>query len=758
MKCVWAKELADEMNSSVAFQAYVPFRSGKIRVAAASTFQVFVDGKFFAYGPLRSAHGYSNIAEYAVTKDQETGFYLTVIVASYLIESYYVVKEPPFFACEVWDEAGKKRMDTDAFDGFLLTDRIQKVLKYSFQRPFGESYDMRVDRAAFFRGHNDFTAVELVAVKGNKLLKSSLDNPQFLEIPISPADIIESGKAEKVGDNVVFESYAPDLYYQRGHFAGFDKSQIESDLLTECCNLKFSAGIKTDDHINRYDLYELPYNATGFIELSVSVKTDGEVYVLFDEIILKEIEETHPHMVNSFKDTAHPLAFWRGETVNAVKWKLKAGTYRLTAFEPYTMKYLKVVLLGQGTVTPTFYTYENPSVALTFVSTDEKLNSIFAAAENTFKQNAVDMLTDCPSRERAGWLCDSFFTARAELLFTGKNTVEQNFLKAYLLAEQSEYLPEGMLPMCYPADHADGNYIANWALWLIVELGGYKTRSGDTELIAAFREKVFALLDFMRRFENEDGLLENVEKWVFVEHSRANTFTQDVNYPSNMLYAYALNTATELYGDMSLADKAERIKQQIIKQSFNGEFFVDNAVRQNGVLVRTDNTTETCQYYAFYFGIADEKSHPALFRTMFDVIKSNRPSDVYPKLYPSNAFIGNFLRFDYLARIGRLAQTIEESTDYFLYMARRTGTLWEHDRPTASCNHGFASVAAEWIVRAVTGYVRTDKAAKRIFFEKAVINIAAKGTLRTPIGLVEFDCLDGEVKLTVPLGAEIASI
>ena len=30
-------------------------------------------------------------------------------------------------------------------------------------------------------------------------------------------------------------------------------------------------------------------------------------------------------------------------------------------------------------------------------------------------------------------------------------------------------------------------------------------------------------------------------------------------------------------------------------------------------------------------------------------------------------------------------------------MAQRTGTLWENNEPTASCCHGFASVAAVWL-------------------------------------------------------------
>ena len=109
---------------------------------------------------------------------------------------------------------------------------------------------------------------------------------------------------------------------------------------------------------------------------------------------------------------------------------------------------------------------KNPAVSqASFSACDDSLNRIFEAGRETFAQNAPDLYMDCPSRERAGWLCDSFFTARVEMDLTGNHLVEDNFLENYLLPEQFPYLPEGMIPMCYPSDHPDGVYIANWALW-----------------------------------------------------------------------------------------------------------------------------------------------------------------------------------------------------------------------------------------------------------------------------------------------------
>ena len=73
---------------------------------------------------------------------------------------------------------------------------------------------------------------------------------------------------------------------------------------------------------------------------------------------------------------------------------------------------------------------------------------------------------------------------------------------------------------------------------------------------------------------------------------------------------------------------------------------------------------------------------------------------LYPEIYPANAFIGNYLRLMLLDENGLYEKLIEEAKDYFLYMAERTGTLWENTGDYASCNHGFASYAAPMLIRA----------------------------------------------------------
>ena len=163
--------------------------------------------------------------------------------------------------------------------------------------------------------------------------------------------------------------------------------------------------------------------------------------------------------------------FYRLGDSDLIKWTLPAGRHSLLTFEPYSFRYAKLAVRGGSLKLNKFYVrrYSYGKIAKTLSpDTDLELRQIFDAAVETFRQNAVDIFMDCPSRERAGWLCDSYFTSRTEKCLTGGSRIERNFLENFLLPDHFESIPEGMLPMCYPSDHNDGVFIPTWAMWFVV--------------------------------------------------------------------------------------------------------------------------------------------------------------------------------------------------------------------------------------------------------------------------------------------------
>ena len=758
MKKVWSRSIGGEKNISAAF-VYTCKNHPELtlRLAASNVYQVYVNGEFCAYGPLRTAHGYSNLREYAVDVPEETAeVQLTVIVAAYCINSFYTVDEEPFFAAEVC-AGGQCIADTFDFKMYRLDDRRQKVHRYSYQRTFVESYHLDGRREKLFSGVFEYPVLDMSEVQGNRILETDLSEPRYDRVR---PKLIEHGSAEVDEHRKVFVDRA--IRDITEAYKGFYESELEENTIAEACRIacRMDTINKAGGHLERgYQLFDFGRNVSGFFELNVSVPGHAEVYVLFDEILGEEYRAAGDP---DFSGPERPLVPYRMECSNVVKWSLEEGTHRLLSFEPYTFRYAKIVvltgsadILGFGAVL-----YENPDDNLTFSTRDAALQKIVDAAKNTFRQNAVDVLTDCPSRERAGWLCDSYFTAKAEQFITGANKVEKNFLESYRLSRPLPGKAKGMIPMCYPADFlsadqsGDGTYIPNWAMWFVLQLRDYKRRTGDGAFVESCRGRVYEIVDFLERFRGKSGFLEKLESWVFVEWSKANEFTQDVNFPTNMLYAAMLECVADLYADEALAESAHKLKADIIEFSYNGEFFTDNAVyNEAGELVRTENTTETCQYYAFYLGLASKETFPKLYDVMFDEFGPKQdPGKRYPKVWRSNAFVGNTLRLWYLARSGRAAQALEECRDFYGYMAERTGTLWENITPNASCDHGFASSILNLIVSASTGLLGFDCNAKTVTVAKPACRVKSKLELRLPDGKLKLKSKNGKIRIRLPKG------
>ncbi len=701
---IWPDLLENEQNITIGF--YTSFEkpaTGEVDLAitGSSIYRIYLNGEFVGHGPARAGHNYYRVDDWALTPYLQAGInHLAIEVASYHVNSYYLLDQPAFLQAEVTTgesvlcATSTKKTD---FIAYHLEERIQKVPRYSFQRPFVEFY--RLDPSYdHWRTHPDTDLKELDCrrVSPKNLIPRRISYPTFtIRKPIAEQT------TGKINTNMKRQTYWKDRAVVNigDQLEGFKESELvynpaielqemENDEIIPAYNA-FSNLKKYPLNTNHFRTFDMGTNLSGFIGIELEVTKAGRFFLTFDEIL-----------------TEGDVDFKRLGCINAITYELEAGKYTLESIEPYTFRHLKIIATNGKAIIHDVYLREltNPDVEqASFQSSDNRLNRIFNAGVETFRQNALDVFMDCPSRERAGWLCDSYFAARVAQDVSGHALIEKNFFENFLLPDSFDHLPEGMLPMCYPADHDDGVFIPNWAMWFVIQLPEYLSRTNDQQLIDDLKPKVLNLLKYFEPFENEYGLLEKLESWIFIEWSEANRFVQDVNYPTNMLYAATLQKAGELYKEENLIQKAERVRDTIRSQSFNGSFFVDNATRnEKGRLAPTINITEICQYYAFYFNIANPNSHPELWQKLTKDFGPNRKdNNQYPDVYFANSFIGNYLRLELLSQYQLQSQLLTESIDYFDYMAKRTGTLWENQSDHASCNHGFAAHIVHVIYRDV---------------------------------------------------------
>lgn len=675
---VWIKGRELERNLRVQFKAFC--REGndaEIHLATSGIYQLWVNGRFVSYGPARAGRNHFRMEMipigHLLNKPCNT---VVVEVVGYNTENYYIQNQPSFFQGEI-----VMGNDVAAATGFDYSARVnpyyyQKMQRYGWQRPMLEGYRYTDPQDAFFTdasvGHE-----ELDVCCQQKIIERTAPYPLFETMR---PEFWNYGKVEFTEPG---EYTMPRGYDQNGKpdVPGFEIEELDcfvSKKLQEM-NLSVSEGLP-EKAISKgsYRCYRLPHNATGMLRMRVECRTKTTMYVTFDEILTENVVD--------------PV---RSGNCSAIRFDFEPGEYLVQTFEVYTMQYFNLIVTeGRCETEPlAFIEYKHPPVSFKKME-DRSLQKIVDAAIETYRQCAVDLFIDCPGRERAGWLCDSYFTAQAEYALTGKNTIERSFLENFLHEDTYEHLPEGMLPMCYPADFPNGKFIPNWAMFFVVQLHDFYRRTGDVAFVSRFREKVDGLLRYFEGFENDFGLLENLDSWVFVEWSHANDaeLVQGVNFPSNMMYCRMLSCVGELFGDQKASEKAERIKQVILQWSFDGTFFRDHADMVGGKLVFAEDVTEVCQYYAFFTGVATRQSHGELFDRLLYTFGPERDlHKTYPQVEPAQPFIGNYLRLHILHDAGYQKEVENDIRKYFLHMAETTGTLWEKSSAKASCNHGFAS-------------------------------------------------------------------
>ncbi|HIQ96698.1 MAG TPA: hypothetical protein IAB26_09060 [Candidatus Limivivens merdigallinarum] len=691
-EAVWAQERELEKNCELLFRAILPrIERGRLYLAASSIYRVFINGRFVAAGPARTAHGFYRVDCY------EIGEYLTepknivaIEVVGYGINSYDTLDQPSFLTAEI--RSGDRVIAYTGEDGMRAYDlkrRIQRVQRYSFQRAFIDAYRLPGDSGNVYTDCRWEAEEERLCIQEEKrYLKREVRYPGYERLEAK--EVMEQGTAE-------FAQEQPGLigeetYFQVGELLlGYSYEEVERHVSEEAQRIVFTTGEKEKQQggsqriQNGYAIYQFPYNGTGFIDVELQAEQDSEVYLEFDEVLIDG-----------------KVDFLRMQSCNCFFYQLQTGEHRLLSFAPYTMQYLNVIVKGAGVIKKvSLIEYKHPPVKRkVLLPEDKELTRIYEAALESFRANSLDLFMDCPSRERGGWLCDSYFTAQVEAVLTGESVLEHAFLENFIINDQFEQIPKGMLPMCYPADHNNGNFIPNWAMWFVLELWNYTERTGKRDLAEQAQKTVEALADWFSDYENEYGLLENLDGWIFVEWSRANDadLVNGVNFPTNMLYMRMLREAGKLYGNPAWEEKADRLRNVIRSHSIKGQFYTDHEERVGMGVQNSGESTEVCQYYAFFTGTATVEEDAELWNTLLEEFGSARKkNNRYPRIAPTNAFIGSYLRIELLYRAGEYPKVIQNIKDYFLPMAEQTGTLWEHDKPTGSLNHGFASYVIYWL-------------------------------------------------------------
>ena len=679
---VFAKNEERSLNYPLTLYAEVEsLENTKLYVTAFSFYRLYVNGKFVCAGPARAARGYARVDEIELGEFNKNGTnILEIQTAGYNCGSISTARQTSFVTCELRRGNEVLLYTGRDFEGYFDCRRMQKVERYSFQRHFGEIWNVNG------KDFREFSPkVEL---------DSASNAPIYLErrVYMPSFEVVEADRYASKGsfcfdESLPFKANRYSIVIDEA-WGKFDEDAVPHKpfrwIQRQRKDMKSGAGdFPIELHEGEYITVDMKHIECGYVCINGKALEDSDLIVGFSELCEPE-----------------DFQFSNINCQNVIEYFIDRDVkLDHQSFEPYSYR-VAIIMVKSGSVridgfATKRYEYDRARFIKREVR-DAELLKIYKAAEATFAHNAVDIYTDCPSRERAGWLCDSYFTAKAEFFLTGESRVEDVFLENYRLYESDGCFPEGVLPMCYPSDeHQNNKFIPQWDMWYVLEVKEYLTSRSTLVDKELFRKSVCGIVDFLGRHENADGLLQNLPSWNFVEWSSANDWVQDVNYPTNFLYAEVLRAAGSLYGKTEWIEKAERVAKKTRELSFDGELFVDNACfDENKKLINTKNSSEAGQYYALLFGNVDIeaekysrlKAH--IFENFASVDKEKR------EFVPVNAFIGFYLKMCALMEMGERDLLCRSVKDFFGGMVESTGTLWEYAQRRGSHDHGFASFAA----------------------------------------------------------------
>ncbi len=689
---VWIpfRDREDALNSQLLFRARVSsVRGGTLALAAVDFYRLWVNGRFVGFGPARTAKNCARVDRYDLTpyaNDLDLPDEILIEAAGYGCCALSTARQEPFLTAEL-TVAGEPVLYTGRdFACYRNARRVKRVERYSVQRHFSELWDLRItDRFA-----EEYRVQAIPVTRRIRFLERGVPMPHCALLEqhsvVSTGEFAPDPALRPEDVRIHAYSFPPEKEPDWGCFAEETVPEKPYRFLNAQKQIKTggASALPVELHAGQWALLDLGRIEVGFLRALLESHTESTVILAFSEVC-----------------DGQTLSFNRMNVQNVLQYHLPAdGFFGVESFEPYGLRWA-AVFVKEGHITLDGFglrTFERDmSDAVQRQFDDPELQAVYTAALRSFAHNAVDLYTDCPTRERAGWLCDSFFTGRAEQFFFGETPVEDAFLENYLLYENEGEFPAGVLPMCYPSDpHENHKFIPQWDMWFVMEVCEYLAERHPEKDRAPFLPAVEGILAFLAGYENEHGLLERLPSWNFVEWSKANTWVQDVNYPTNFLYAELLCRAQAVFGLAGLCDKAARIRRYLLRHAFNGEVFVDNALRnENGVLQNTANVSEAGQYYAALYGGFDlnEPRWAKLKAHILDGFAAFS-AETNCDFCPANAFIGLYLRMNVLLELRDAAVMRRDLIGFFGGMSALTGTLWEYKTPHNSLDHGFASYAA----------------------------------------------------------------
>lgn len=510
------------------------------------------------------------------------------------------------------------------------------------------------------------------------------------------------------------EDYNAGLAQKNWNQAAFNDSKWKTALIVNGpkLNAQKEEPVKIFDHFpakqitptaNGEWVYDLGQNASGIIELQVSGKKGDTIRITPAELLKEDGTVTQKNMGGPVyftyilngegTETWRPRFFYSGFRYLQVKGGVPAG--KENPLNEAIIKDLKGLHVRNAA-----------PPAGEFTSSNELFNKTFKLIDWGIKSNMVSVFTDCPHREKLGWL---------EQLHLMGSSVNYNYAAAPLFAKasvdmQNSQLTNGLVPEIAPEYvkfEWGGDMFRDSPEWgsssILVPWDLYKWY-GDKQALANNYPTMQRYIQYLGAKANNHILSQGLGDWYDLGPKPPGVSQlTPMGITATAIYYYDLKILEKIATLLGKkADALAYAKLAIsVQDAFNTKFF-NAASKQYG------SGSQTANAMAVYMGLVEEKDKQAVI--------DNLVKDIRDK---NNGLTAGDIGYRYVLRVledaGRSDVIFDMNSrsdvpGYGMQLAKGATALTESwaALPTVSNNHFMLGHLMEWFYSGVGG-IRQDE-------------------------------------------------
>ncbi|GAA2297535.1 family 78 glycoside hydrolase catalytic domain [Streptomyces kunmingensis] len=361
-----------------------------------------------------------------------------------------------------------------------------------------------------------------------------------------------------------------------------------------------------------------------------------------------------------------------------------------------------------------------------FTSSDDLINGIHSITRRAVEGNMMSVLTDCPSREKLGWL------EQDQLVFPtlAANYDMRSYLRKIVRDMSDAQTTEGLIPSTVP-DYVElaGTYRndANWGGAFVLVPWQLYTTYGDQDTLRAYYPQMKKYVTFLEQ-KVSGGLL---------DYSLGDWFTPDKTFPKTVSGTYGywriLDALSDIAGVLGQDEEAAayRAKADASAKALSDKYFDEETGTFGG-------GGQGAEALALDMGAYPDGERPRLLAHLVDSIEAARHHLLLGEISLPAAFrvLSQEGRDDVVYKVA--TQTTSPSYGYQVLAGNTTlGESWDGGSGQSQ-NHFMLGAIDAWFTRGLAGLDQTPDSIgyRKLRIAPAVVGdlTSARATYTTPYG------------------------